>query len=749
MPSPSLRARFAVALTALLVFVSLPEVVDAQTKPGPQLVDVRVGFEGKFKLACWTPVELTLQGGDSAKSVTAMFTVPDGDGVPISYPSPPFQLLPGRTTTVVIYVRFGRLDADAELIVREGSERIIKETLETSPVNGRLGIPYALSNDDRLVVSIGSLPTLTEVAAELQLGNNRQLETATIADPRRLPTRWQAYEGVDAVILAPGKSESFATLTPDAAQVVALRQWVELGGRLATLVTIESQPLFGPQGSLRSFSRDVAAGSTPLPRTTALEKFAGSDIKQAIAPAALRKSPLEVPRLDVSDAVVTAGEGDLPLVVQRAFGLGTTVVASFTPEHPLFTSWSGRNAMMRQLLVLLGVLSEREAEKKPGTSGGPNYGYDDLAGQLRAALDQYEGVQAISFFTLAVMVLAYLALIGPVDYLLVRKVFKRPELTWITFPTMVVATSIGAYYLAVHLKGSQLRVSQADVLDCDAASGTIRTTSWAGVFSPVGRNYDVRFDGTAQSAGPLDLEQLTGWMGLPGTGLGGMHTDGGSSWFTQPYFSTVNGDGLRDAPIQVWSSKMFIGRSSARATNSLHAPLIAEADRRLSGSVRNPFPYVLQNALLCFGGRAYELGNLEPNQPIDLARLDVRDIQSVLQSWRVVLSANKNPLHVGQPHDPGSLETAEILRKMMFYAAAGGQDHARLENRAQSFLDLSALLKLQRAVLIAQVDPSALGTLQLTVGGAEPSGRVDRRNAFVRLVIPVGESQKSEVKSQN
>ena len=178
-------------------------------------------------------------------------------------------------------------------------------------------------------------------------------------------------------------------------------------------------------------------------------------------------------------------------------------------------------------------------------------------------------------------------------------------------------------------------------------------------------------------------------------------------------------------------------------------PLIAEADRRLSGSVRNPFPYVLQNALLCFGGRAYELGNLEPNQPIDLARLDVRDIQSVLQSWRVVLSANKNPLHVGQPHDPGSLETAEILRKMMFYAAAGGQDHARLENRAQSFLDLSALLKLQRAVLIAQVDPSALGKLQLTVGGAEPSGRVDRRNAFVRLVIPVGESQKSEVKSQN
>ena len=47
------------------------------------------------------------------------------------------------------------------------------------------------------------------------------------------------------------------------------------------------------------------------------------------------------------------------------------------------------------------------------------------------------------------------------------------ELTWITFPTIVITVSLLAYYAAYVVKGTDLRVNKMDVVDVDleAASG--------------------------------------------------------------------------------------------------------------------------------------------------------------------------------------------------------------------------------------------------------------------------------------
>jgi hypothetical protein len=538
----------------------------------------------------------------------------------------------------------------------------------------------------------------------------------------------------------PNRPETYGSLAADSAEITALRGGLEGGGRVWTALSLEALPLFTRGATLAKLAGRNVGDAVPLPRTTALEKFAGSDTKQAIAAATLRKTPLHVPRLDTEDAVVDVAEGDLPLVARRAVGLGSLVVTSFRPDHAVFESWSGRNVVVKQLLVRLGLLDSHEADANFKPPNSYDYGYNDLAGQLRSALDQYEGVQVVSFLTLALMVLGYLLLIGPVDYLLVRRVFKRPELTWITFPTIVVVTSLGAYYLTVWLKGEELRVSQADVIDCDAATGTIRSTSWAGVFSPVGREYDVRFE-TSPKLPLKDVDDSTSWFGLPGQGFGGMHAGGGAAtWFGPSYTSTPDDRDLANVPIQVWSSKMFVGQRTARSTETLHEPIEQDVDGRLRGTLRNPFPFALKDVMICSGSRAYLIGTVEPKAEHDLASFFPRDIQSLLQDWHVVLSASKNPLHVGTPHDPGSLEVDNILRKMMFYAAAGGRDHANLEHRYQSFLDLSPLLTERRALLLGEIDPEAAGKLRLAVAGAETQRAADRRVAYLRLVIPIEES---------
>ena len=66
------------------------------------------------------------------------------------------------------------------------------------------------------------------------------------------------------------------------------------------------------------------------------------------------------------------------------------------------------------------------------------------------------------------------------------------ELTWITFPMIVVTVSLLAYYAAYVVKGTELRVNKVDVVDVDVA-GEARAggRTFVNLFSPQNRDYDV------------------------------------------------------------------------------------------------------------------------------------------------------------------------------------------------------------------------------------------------------------------
>ncbi len=116
----------------------------------------------------------------------------------------------------------------------------------------------------------------------------------------------------------------------------------------------------------------------------------------------------------------------------------------------------------------------------------------DLATLIRRALDQFAGVTLIPFAWVAGFIVLYILLIGPGDYFFLKKVLKRMELTWITFPTIVVTVSLLAYYAAYVVKGTDLRINKIDVIDIDQESKVARGTSWVNLFSPQNRDYSVK-----------------------------------------------------------------------------------------------------------------------------------------------------------------------------------------------------------------------------------------------------------------
>lgn len=711
----------------------------------PRFVDLRVGFDRSYKVGCWTPVRIAVSSGlpkDSAAvtGVLRLETV-DGDDVPSVYTSDPFQLAGGKPTSVVMYVRFGNSTPSLTLTLLVDGQGVLKETVNCQEGLRPNFVP-ALGAEERLVLCVGRSSTLDEVAAKSGVEN---LTQARISDVAELPTRSYGYDGVDAVLLTTDDVNRYSSFTPDGPQVAALLDWLQSGGKVTVIAGSDARLVFA-SAAWQKLAPITVGEPVPLPRSVALEEYAGGNNPVPAADAADR---LRVLRSTDKNDVSEIQEGNLPLVVRRAVGLGVLTVSFVDLEHPQLRNWAGRAPLLARAMRLGPIKSEGgQVNSMPSYR---SYGYGDLSGQLRSALDQYEGVAVVSFFVLALMILLYIALIGPFDYLLVRNVFKRTEMTWFTFPVIVVVTSAAAYYAARWMKGDELRVSQVDIVDCDVATGTVRGTTFAGIFSPKSDTYDLKVEPPQKLlASKLTPDRsITTWLGLSGNGFGGMHTrsGGAASWLTTQYEVAPDLESLSDVPIQVWSSKMFYARWQAHA--EFEKPgLRAADDGSLSGTLWSPLQVPLERGLLCYGTKAYPITRIEALKPYDVAKINAKELSTELHHAEVIKAAkaHANPGVRTRPHDPGSQDVDTIVRKMMFFDAAGGRSHANLDNDYHNHLDLSELLKLNRAVLVGFVDssPDDGAKLNLTSGGSPVPRASDRRWVFVRVVIPVEKSAEAQ-----
>ncbi len=96
----------------------------------------------------------------------------------------------------------------------------------------------------------------------------------------------------------------------------------------------------------------------------------------------------------------------------------------------------------------------------------------------------------------------------------------------------------------------------------------------------------------------------------------------------------------------------------------------------------------------------YELGTLQPGESARLGPMAKRsDLKTLLTGRRAVRDEGENYRQQTTPYDQSSTDIPYILRMMMFYKAAGGRSYTGLWNDYQGFVDLSDLLKADRAIL--------------------------------------------------
>ncbi len=613
------------------------------------LPEGRRGEAGRYKAGCWTPVYFDLTIGPQeipAGEAAVVVETADSDGIQNQF-AQPLPLLPRRQTIsgLITYVRPGNFGNEVTLSILLGGRvyksKRIQPDYDSFVENGGVlyltvgsrlpGMQRALSQRRNQPQQAGP----DDKADDENFQEERYRRFAAIEQVEHMPLRWFGYQAVDVLVLTSGSENFLKRLLADrAGRLDALADWARRGGRLI-LTAGHNQQLVGELLSRMRLINCTIAGTVTRPRLLGF---------QALTPKRDRFEPaggVEIaklvpgPGVDLltSELLEPANDRDTearPLAVQAAFGLGRVVLIGVDLDTPPFTAWKGQGDIWR---YLQDRLEPRRSESS--VSGGnlpPNFSGRDtteLVGQMQTSLEHFDDITVISFGWVALFILLYIIVVGPLDYLFLKKVVKRLELTWITFPAMVLVISAAAYFTAYYLKGNDLKINKLDIVDIDltpavdanAPPPRVQGSTWFTLFSPRIQNYTIGLASAESWGASGQASTLLGWQARPENVFGGTGRAGSQSLFRRTYEINEDSSGLIGVPIQVWATKSFAASWVVPPTGSTvpfsaelkHAPANPQS---IIGTITNRLPVDLMDVTLFYRGKAFPQGRMDAGMPL-------------------------------------------------------------------------------------------------------------------------------------
>ena len=363
------------------------------------------------------------------------------------------------------------------------------------------------------------------------------------------------------------------SLTGD--QRAALRDYVAGGGGLL---------LVGGPNAQKTLA-GIPAELQPV-RTSATAR---DDLR---AVAGLASSPAPAGGAEVSTGTPVKGamaisDGAVPVLAWLRFGAGSVVYTAFDAGAEPISSWPGERSLLRQLVNR--ATSARPADAKGGTqpvtSGRPGLDY----GSISSVLTNLPSLDVPSIGLVAWLLLAYAFIIGPTNYLVLKRI-RRRHLAWLTIPAMVAVSSGSVLLVGFNIKGSGTQVNQVRVIQMTASSPRQYVVTYSGVVVAHRGDYtlslpDGSFFGSAPSA---SYPQVDGRVVIDG----------------EPPRALL--PGMTAYSVRAVAAE---GYSTARGQVTIDTHV---AGSTLLGTITNNTDRDIEDAFVVYGGGFQQLGILRP-----------------------------------------------------------------------------------------------------------------------------------------
>lgn len=291
--------------------------------------------------------------------------------------------------------------------------------------------------------------------------------------PADIPERPEPLAGLSAIVWA-GDSAGLAE-----AQRRAIERWVGEGGQLVILGGPDWQARTAAFASILPLDGLAATDAVPQ---SALADWSGED-----APA-LATATVSTGNLRAGARALVTEEGGEILASMRPLGAGRVILIGSDLATQEYRGWEGAPRLWGRLLPTNAIFEQFNG-------GGFPVG-QQMDSAMSGALATLPTLDVPPAELLLVMIVGYILLIGPISYIVLRRIDRR-ELAWVTAPILIVLFSACSYGVGRTLKGGDVVVNQITLIRTASEGGTASVDTYAGIFSPDRSTYDLNVDADA------------------------------------------------------------------------------------------------------------------------------------------------------------------------------------------------------------------------------------------------------------
>ena len=588
---------------ALALFAALAGTAGAAVK-----LSAEVGWDGQYRAGRWTPVYITA-ASDPPRNAVLNVSAPHSSAFGMSVRRG--ISMSARPATYPLYLPMGSslYELQITLTDAETGRRLADwPDRESGPQNFASGS----STNGALIGTSGPFGPVGSIQFEQTpttpaLGN---------LPPLLLPSAGVGYDSLDLLIL---DRPNFSALTADQQQAMA--EWVRGGGRLLlwpgtdpippTGPLIDLLPArFGQVTTLKVDEKTVAAAGLPA-------RFGEIAAREMTAAPAADKIPLF---------------GGAAAVVTSRVGYGMVAVLPFDASSLRFSEAKQSEQFWKPVMDAM----------LPPAPDASDYGYRtgnprQAAAQSAVAdvLGDVPGAGQFGFGYVVAVLLGMMVVVGPLDWLVLRKLGRQPW-TWATTAGWILLVTLGAVYAGQLLKSGDLHYRTLRVID-EIDGRQVAAVDILGLYSP--RTQDYGIDAAADSWWqPLNAD-------ANGYYSSGLRTD---IDFTQ------DARGNRPTPmtVNVWNLRFLRGEQTLDAPAAVAAELRVVQkgkSRRLVGTITNGSGEALEEAVIYLKASRAKLGAIGPGKTVavDAPLLGAGEIKKI----------NPYQNQQYQPYTPAAVQT--------------------------------------------------------------------------------------------
>lgn len=571
----------ALVLLFMLVMGFVLPISQASAAPTIE-VQATAGINGKAKNQSVVPIKITVKNngtdfsGDMA--INTQFSHEVGSAVVI-----PLDLAAGEEKTFVHYLEgladYG-LSNDSKLFafyeggIKKGEFVPYKGTkqIQTNFQEPSSTFIYTLTEkSDRLAAYM----RLSQVAPtkNVEVFNLNQLKDYT------LPEDVQGYAMANIIAV-----DEFALADLSQKQQEALLKWVQNGG---TLLLGASDQIEATTGIFKEYLPLTLSKQMTAVSTESLTKLAGGGTFT---------SPISVyTATENTGSTRVLADGATILAAKKKVGGGEIIQTTFSLGDNPLASMSGYAALTAKMLNIQNSMQQ-----------GMMYGnstIERISSELRSVNELFPSFEVSVIYMLFVIII-YIFIIGPLLYFILKKMDKREHAWWI-IPAISVVLSIALFIFGAKDRIMQPQVQQSAFYKVNEDK-SVNGYYLESILTNRGGDFVVETDTNTTAIAFRNHNNIDGSMK-------NLHE---SSYIKEH----ANGSTLTLRDLSYWSVQSFTGKTAAQNIGNMDIDITLK-NEKLSGTVKNNFPFTLREVTLISGIKEVKLGDIEPNETLQVDKV--------------------------------------------------------------------------------------------------------------------------------